>query len=103
CRIHLPPGSALLPYTTLFRSPAMFCPAFWLIVFSQLHGWGGRAFSGLAFYAKNSSKGQNKHRQLSEAETESPIFALGMLTEKIRSEEHTSELQSRENLVCRLL
>src|SRR5690606_5294572 len=24
-------------------------------------------------------------------------------TEKIRSEEHTSELQSRENLVCRLL
>src|SRR5690606_40466219 len=25
------------------------------------------------------------------------------ITEKVRSEEHTSELQSRENLVCRLL
>src|SRR5690606_31740726 len=29
-------------------------------------------------------------------------FSLGSLTD-IRSEEHTSELQSRENLVCRLL
>src|SRR5690606_40705136 len=29
-------------------------------------------------------------------------FALGA-TARIRSEEHTSELQSRENLVCRLL
>src|SRR5690606_39871513 len=28
---------------------------------------------------------------------------LGGLTEVMRSEEHTSELQSRENLVCRLL
>src|SRR5690606_41746442 len=26
-----------------------------------------------------------------------------LVTEKLRSEEHTSELQSRENLVCRLL
>src|SRR5690606_40229207 len=29
--------------------------------------------------------------------------AKGDLSQKIRSEEHTSELQSRENLVCRLL
>src|SRR5690606_7895998 len=28
---------------------------------------------------------------------------MGALQERIRSEEHTSELQSRENLVCRLL
>src|SRR5690606_39892214 len=27
----------------------------------------------------------------------------GITNEKVRSEEHTSELQSRENLVCRLL
>src|SRR5690606_39301760 len=28
---------------------------------------------------------------------------MGYLPEAVRSEEHTSELQSRENLVCRLL
>src|SRR5690606_41935447 len=33
--------------------------------------------------------------------TINPIFTLRMLLN--RSEEHTSELQSRENLVCRLL
>src|SRR5690606_41399737 len=32
-----------------------------------------------------------------------PAMPIGMLTRKIRSEEHTSELQSREKLVCRLL
>src|SRR5690606_41350895 len=31
------------------------------------------------------------------------VFAVGSLLAWLRSEEHTSELQSRENLVCRLL
>src|SRR5690606_41013492 len=31
------------------------------------------------------------------------VLALGMCDHERRSEEHTSELQSRENLVCRLL
>src|SRR5690606_40797347 len=31
------------------------------------------------------------------------LFHLGFGQRAIRSEEHTSELQSRENLVCRLL
>src|SRR5690606_39816229 len=31
------------------------------------------------------------------------VEAVGGAVEKVRSEEHTSELQSRENLVCRLL
>src|SRR5690606_19838531 len=31
------------------------------------------------------------------------IIAVTVLDEALRSEEHTSELQSRENLVCRLL
>src|SRR5690606_40854418 len=33
----------------------------------------------------------------------SPALALAMTLFLLRSEEHTSELQSRENLVCRLL
>src|SRR5690606_41706039 len=31
------------------------------------------------------------------------FYAKHLLTASVRSEEHTSELQSRENLVCRLL
>src|SRR5690606_39823185 len=31
------------------------------------------------------------------------LFRHGLIVEGVRSEEHTSELQSRENLVCRLL
>src|SRR5207302_4664203 len=31
------------------------------------------------------------------------VYPYASLYEKMRSEEHTSELQSRENLVCRLL
>src|SRR5690606_41717401 len=32
-----------------------------------------------------------------------PVFGQGMAVSAMRSEEHTSELQSREKLVCRLL
>src|SRR5690606_36110614 len=34
---------------------------------------------------------------------DSPYKTLGEFVDALRSEEHTSELQSRENLVCRLL
>src|SRR5690606_40868259 len=35
--------------------------------------------------------------------TDSPRFGVFSFCQFLRSEEHTSELQSRENLVCRLL
>src|SRR2546422_2255182 len=71
--IRRPPRSTLFPYTTLFRSEAM------------------RAvdFSGIG-------------TQLSEESIK--ILGSGVLTGfPLRSEEHTSELQSRLHLVCRLL
>src|SRR5690606_21359623 len=34
---------------------------------------------------------------------DSPLCGMSLLYNQYRSEEHTSELQSRENLVCRLL
>src|SRR5690606_41709335 len=37
------------------------------------------------------------------ARCDGPALLIGMDTPQVRSEEHTSELQSRENLVCRLL
>src|SRR2546430_3324863 len=71
--IRRPPRSTLFPYTTLFRS-----------VFRE---------SALAFEARE----HGKRQRLGEAPQLRP--GLG----EMRSEEHTSELQSQSNLVCRLL
>src|SRR5690349_23758129 len=78
-----PPRSTLFPYTTLFRSPEEL-DDFYLVrgidSLRRLHldvvdALGGRALSGYG-----------KHQE-----------------QAGRSEEHTSELQSRRDLVCRLL
>src|SRR3712207_8389965 len=86
--IRLPPRSTLFPYTTLFRSnilhPANGAP---IIVPSQ------DIVLGLYYLSivSDGEPGQGK------------AFAdMGEL-EHARSEEHTSELQSRQYLVCRLL
>src|SRR5690349_23665135 len=77
--IRRPPRSTLFPYTTLFRSPLV------MVAHAEL-------VDGV------------DHQELALAE--------GQLTERCgqqrtpdpdRSEEHTSELQSRRDLVCRLL
>src|SRR2546422_7511757 len=77
--IRRPPRSTLFPYTTLFRSR----------IFSRgnqpLHSRGRRLHSSRARLARG------------RAITREPA-ALAK-----RSEEHTSELQSRLHLVCRLL
>src|SRR2546429_7238843 len=72
--IRRPPRSTLFPYTTLFRSSLLA---------------GGR--SGLGVYRPFISWSVSRYRQ-----------ASVVLPER-RSEEHTSELQSRLHLVCRLL
>src|SRR5439155_26759128 len=81
--IRPPPRSTLFPYTTLFRSPAG------ATVFSQ--GDQGDSFyfiqSGAVQVVLESAGGRKE-----------TIERL-----RIRSEEHTSELQSRGHLVCRLL
>src|SRR2546430_12575857 len=71
--IRRPPRSTLFPYTTLFRSK-------YLCASRLLEFWRAMAF------CRSSCK--------------SFSAALGHLR---RSEEHTSELQSQSNLVCRLL
>src|SRR5256885_7107742 len=78
--IRRPPRSTLFPYTTLFRS----------IVFATLLGFVcGKRGNGCANRMK----------------TRGATFAAQSCktTGKKRSEEHTSELQSPCNLVCRLL
>src|SRR3712207_8354133 len=76
--IRRPPRSTLFPYTTLFRSP------------SPLPTNGGLAWSPNAALAA---------RDAGAARAGLAARAVGGR----RSEEHTSELQSRQYLVCRLL
>src|SRR5690606_41802741 len=87
-----PPPPPLFPYTTLFRSrraapppdPRTACPAI-----------------PLPAPRDNSSRASASVHHLNPHRAGSPLdHAHGRLN---RSEEHTSELQSRENLVCRLL
>src|SRR3712207_7728025 len=79
--IRRPPRSTLFPYTTLFRSPVDEAAA-------HRHR---RAVGG----------GGEGHRVAVGVDPELVPALGGGLVE--RSEEHTSELQSRQYLVCRLL
>src|SRR5688572_32244344 len=80
--IRRPPRSTLFPYTTLFRSP----------VRRQGPGRAGRTPGGAA--------GASRRRTVALWHR---LFESERDTGKARSEEHTSELQSQSNLVCRLL
>src|SRR5688572_33110166 len=75
--IRRPPRSTLFPYTTLFRSPERIAE-------------------------HESSFDQPARHDAAALEHE---LALGLQQQgaDLRSEEHTSELQSQSNLVCRLL
>src|SRR3712207_7223624 len=88
--IRRPPRSTLFPYTTLFRSDLAQQVSEWVLkAVSQYDESKGVPFG--AFLATQLSKwvhdlGRNAHGRTA-----------------ARSEEHTSELQSRQYLVCRLL
>src|SRR2546422_6717399 len=72
--IRRPPRSTLFPYTTLFRSLPRALSALLILVV----GWLAANFLGQA-------------------------VLIAAVNASLRSEEHTSELQSRLHLVCRLL
>src|SRR2546422_3793476 len=82
--IRRPPRSTLFPYTTLFRSYQLSAPHVLLRLLAE-----GRALADVR--AEQVAGGDMRDRQL-----------LGEVR-GLRSEEHTSELQSRLHLVCRLL
>src|SRR2546422_2192677 len=81
--IRRPPRSTLFPYTTLFRSQA-----------------DERAALGLVRLERREQVGDPHHqpRRLGR-----PLELGAEMLDVSRSEEHTSELQSRLHLVCRLL
>src|SRR5256885_12124893 len=84
--IRRPPRSTLFPYTTLFRSPAR----------SESPDVSQRP----ATQETHSHHGR-RHRTRQRDGAALPQTGCGSL--HLRSEEHTSELQSPRNLVCRLL
>src|SRR5438477_9078672 len=95
--LRLPPRSTLFPYTTLFRSEGDK-----LLLNPKVDGFFYWFISGTPHYGrftKMNRPGRIQHTWMSP-------YTLGqesMVTLTFRSEEHTSELQSHVNLVCRLL
>src|SRR5690606_40139601 len=93
----LPPLPTLLPYTTLFRSRMNMRDS---ENFTPQDLVNARTISSVinAFFGTNQlSQFMDQTNPLAEMTHKRRMSALG------RSEEHTSELQSREKLVCRLL
>src|SRR2546423_15472455 len=82
--IRRPPRSTLFPYTTLFRS--VLCEGAGVVF--VVAGLGGGTGTGAAPVVARIAK-------------EAGALVLGIVI--LRSEEHTSELQSLAYLVCRLL
>src|SRR5690606_41697664 len=97
--LRLPSSAALFPYTTLFRSSRRAT-----VLFHRLRGRpaGAYIFAGITYWLAVAAglwpRQRNFHgrqRQQGHPDRQSRSGS--------RSEEHTSELQSREKLGCRLL
>src|SRR5207253_11475269 len=96
-----PPVPTLFPYTTLFRS---YSPA-QRVYLDQWEQGAYNAYAGGLLFAPLLARYQfipTLSRIITTATHEGYSLAELALT-LIRSEEHTSELQSRGHLVCRLL
>src|SRR3712207_8482107 len=92
--IRRPPRSTLFPYTTLFRSDVVVSMRLHALVLGLKHGRPVVACDPIAGGAKVTSQA---------AALDWPLVVPAEELTARRSEEHTSELQSRQYLVCRLL
>src|SRR5258708_18890914 len=86
--IRRPPRSTLFPYTTLFRSRIVRAK---MAELEEQFGRVGNCVPGLSC------------RSTLQLPVSAPVGRFFALTAPLRSEEHTSELQSPDHLVCRLL
>src|SRR3712207_9429778 len=101
--IRRPPRSTLFPYTTLFRSPVgLSCVGCrwdrpeWQSPSSQPNRAGGPPAGSREFFVAEQLRLMTVHAHPDDESSK------GAATMAKRSEEHTSELQSRQYLVCRL-
>src|SRR3712207_7527163 len=93
--IRRPPRSTLFPYTTLFRSVLK------MLALGADACLIGRPFVTASFGAQ--IEGVEMYIDRLRSELEGAMILTGCKNLESRSEEHTSELQSRQYLVCRLL
>src|SRR2546422_4822596 len=91
--IRRPPRSTLFPYTTLFRSAAV-----WLLHLTLQ----GTIFD-VPVYVDRTIAGEAAFSSAKLVVCFSNPYEQAAPGSRARSEEHTSELQSRLHLVCRLL
>src|SRR3712207_8404898 len=87
--IRRPPRSTLFPYTTLFRS--------------RQRQLGGLRQGAVGEAARERGGQVDDGRDVADREVAGPNRGRAVRAGSGRSEEHTSELQSRQYLVCRLL
>src|SRR5436309_5530475 len=95
--IRRPTRSTLFPYTTLFRSQVVNLQMNTMVAGTMLRGMFEDRIQNVIRELKERP---NLILFVDEAHT---MVGAGSAPTIVRSEEHTSELQSRENLVCRLL
>src|SRR2546430_5639730 len=98
--IRRPPRSTLFPYTTLFRSlrkPRQLTEEEFELVRSH-PVVGDKILKPLRFLSCEAKAVRHHHERY-----DGKGYPDGLKGDGIRSEEHTSELQSQSNLVCRLL
>src|SRR5256885_7500890 len=88
--IRRPPRSTLFPYTTLFRSK--------VVVLNNFGDGMVKQWQKLFFKGRLSASDRSLHKKDFVRAAQADGFRYA-----VRSEEHTSELQSPCNLVCRLL
>src|SRR5260370_28195401 len=92
--IRRPPRSTLFPYTTLFRSQER--------IKTATIQW--QPLNELPIHnCPHGSRFVNQRRVVDYLHSCIDITGLQLNLQRLRSEEHTSELQSHLNLVCRLL
>src|SRR5258708_32085205 len=94
--IRRPPRSTLFPYTTLFRSPST--------------NWRATAEPSCGSHRPRIHQSDQLSRELQPWRRDRPPLLIHherdtrrVAKAEVRSEEHTSELQSPDHLVCRLL
>src|SRR3712207_8333082 len=101
--IRRPPRSTLFPYTTLFRSHALRLE----LLRARVGGLLEERDAGLApEFPPEEERRVRADRELDAGDRlrRVPVRGeAGRIDDLMRSEEHTSELQSRQYLVCRLL
>src|SRR2546430_10050879 len=101
--IRRPPRSTLFPYTTLFRSNIPRESAKELIVHARPHSRPPTTI--IHFGPKRSTRYPSAGTSHVSNRTNmvKVTWIAALVQPYLRSEEHTSELQSQSNLVCRLL